>query len=120
MAKSTIPLNPSLQKLHMPDNLTIGMMVAEQHEKCGKVSCDFDYYGFAFGQSPFPVPPLLSRKLGENGDAGGLSKDRSSGGCRLGVCVLPARDGSALAEAFEKMAATLYTSVATPIQRKER
>lgn len=286
MAKSTISLNPSLQKLHMPENLTIGMMVAEQHEKCGKVSCDFDYYGFAFGQSPFPVPPLLSRKLGENVDAGGyvppggipelrkavadfyhrrfgmeaspeqviigpgtktliymilnllqgdviipfpawigyapqadllgktrhvlplspangyrlmpeelddflaalpgqqhllilnnphnptgalysaeelqalagvcrkygalvladeiyalttysieefismgsiypegtfvtggLSKDRSSGGYRLGVCVLPARDGSALAEAFEKMAATLYTSVTTPIQR---
>jgi len=48
---------------------------------------------------------------------GGLSKDRSAGGYRLGVCILPSTGGNALTQAFEKMAATLYTSIPTPIQR---
>ena len=71
MQKSSIMLRSSIEKLHMPENLAIGMMVAEQHEKCRKINCDFDYYGFAFGQSPFPVPPLLRRMLQENVDYGG-------------------------------------------------
>ena len=69
----SILLNSASKKLHMPENLAIGMMVAEQHKKCQKLNCAFDYYGFAFGQSPFPVPSLLRRKLKENADFGGYS-----------------------------------------------
>ena len=71
MDKSSIMLRSSVENLHMPENLAIGMMVAEQHEKCRQLDCDFDYYGFAFGQSPFHVPPLLRRMLQENADYGG-------------------------------------------------
>ncbi len=286
MQNGSIKIQPALEALHMPENLAIGMMVAEQHEQCRQFACDFDYYGFAFGQSPFCVPPLLQKKLQENAEyggyvpakgipelraaaagfyerhfqleasperviigpgtktliymifniiegdviipspawigyapqaallgkpwhvlplnpgndyrlqpeeldaflsslprkqhllilnnphnptgvlysseelealarvcrkhrtlvladeiyalttyrvdaftsmgtlypegtfvTGGLSKDRSAGGYRLGICVLPTAGGAALAQAFEKMAATLYTSIPTPIQR---
>ena len=70
MSEHPIRIQPALEQLHMPENLAIGMMVAAQHEKCRNFSCDFDYYGFAFGQSPFPVPDLLREKLRENADYG--------------------------------------------------
>ena len=46
----------------------------------------------------------------------GLSKDRSAGGYRLGSCILPENNSEKLAEAFKKVAATVYTNVTTPIQ----
>jgi aspartate aminotransferase len=46
----------------------------------------------------------------------GLSKDRSAGGYRLGSCILPENSSGKLAEAFRKVAATIYTNVSTPIQ----
>jgi aspartate aminotransferase len=46
----------------------------------------------------------------------GLSKDRSAGGYRLGVCLLPQEKSGQLREAFKKMAAVFYTSAPTPIQ----
>ncbi len=44
-----IPLEDNIEKIVMPENLSIGMMVARQHKKCLEIGCDFDYYGFAFG-----------------------------------------------------------------------
>ena len=61
MQNDSILIQSAVEKMHMPENLRIGMRVAEQREKCKKVKCDCDYYGFAFGQSPFPVPSLLKR-----------------------------------------------------------
>jgi aspartate aminotransferase len=46
----------------------------------------------------------------------GLSKDRSSGGYRLGSCILPENDSEKLAESFKTVAATVYTNVTTPVQ----
>lgn len=46
----------------------------------------------------------------------GLSKDRSAGGYRLGSCILPEEQSHKLKEDFNKIAATVYTNVATPIQ----
>jgi aspartate aminotransferase len=46
----------------------------------------------------------------------GLSKDRSAGGYRLGVCLLPRESTGKLREAFIKLAAVLYTSATTPVQ----
>lgn len=57
----------------MPDNLRIGLMVSEHRKKCQSAGCSFDYIGLAFGQSPFHVPPPLSRGLKENSDKGHYS-----------------------------------------------
>jgi aspartate aminotransferase len=46
----------------------------------------------------------------------GLSKDRSSGGYRLGSCNLPEDCSEDLKEDFRKVAATMYTNVSTPTQ----
>ncbi|MFC1834939.1 aminotransferase class I/II-fold pyridoxal phosphate-dependent enzyme [Thermodesulfobacteriota bacterium] len=46
----------------------------------------------------------------------GLSKDRSAGGYRLGACILPAQQSNKLKLDFNKIAATVYTNVTTPIQ----
>jgi aspartate aminotransferase len=47
---------------------------------------------------------------------GGLSKDRSAGGYRLGVALMPEESDAELVDAFEKLAATIYSSIPTPIQ----
>jgi len=57
----------------MPENLAIGLMIARQREKCSSIGCDFDYYGFAFGQSPFHVLPLLSGALKEAAENSGYA-----------------------------------------------
>lgn len=46
----------------------------------------------------------------------GLSKDRSAGGYRLGHVTLPTTDSKKLKDDFQKVAATVYTNVSTPIQ----
>ncbi len=58
-----ILLEENIDRIAMPENLTTGLMVARQRQKCADFACDFDYYGFAFGQSPFPVPAPLARAL---------------------------------------------------------
>ncbi len=60
-----ILLEENIDRIEMPENLAIGLMVARQREKCLTVGCKFDYYGFAFGQSPFPPPEPLARALAE-------------------------------------------------------
>jgi aspartate aminotransferase len=47
---------------------------------------------------------------------GGLSKDRSSGGYRLGAVILPEECPEELSFGLEKIAATIYTNVTTPVQ----
>ncbi|WP_298668554.1 pyridoxal phosphate-dependent aminotransferase [uncultured Methanofollis sp.] len=47
---------------------------------------------------------------------GGLSHDCSAAGYRLGVCVIPEGDQESLMQHLTRVAATMYTSVATPIQ----
>lgn len=68
-----IKFEKNIEQIEMPENLAIGLMVAKQHEKCGTVGCDFDYFGFAFGQSPFPPPRPLVRALEENADKSGYA-----------------------------------------------
>jgi aspartate aminotransferase len=46
----------------------------------------------------------------------GISKDRSAGGYRLGSCILPEVNSQKLKDDFKKVAAAVYTNVATPIQ----
>ena len=57
----------------MPENLKVGLMVRNQRELCNSVGCDFDYYGLAFGQSPFHLPPPIEKALAENSNKGHYS-----------------------------------------------
>ena len=63
-----IQVEPHVDKIKMPDNLRIGLLVAKQHEKCNTEGCTFDYYGLGFGQSPFPIPKPISNSLAANAD----------------------------------------------------
>ncbi len=63
MLKKPIDIQSTLNNLHMPENLAIGLMVAEQKIKCQQIGCDFEYFGFAFGESPFPVMTRLEQEL---------------------------------------------------------
>ena len=68
-----IQVESYIDKIKMPDNLRIGLLVAKQHEKCNTEGCAFDYYGLGFGQSPFPVPEPISNALAANADKGHYS-----------------------------------------------
>jgi hypothetical protein len=61
-----IQVENQVDKIVMPDNLKVGLMVAEQREKCASGDRNEDIYGLGFGQSPFHVPPILSKALGQS------------------------------------------------------
>jgi aspartate aminotransferase len=63
-----------VQQVKMPENLAVGMMVRAQREKCRDLQCPFDYYSFAFGESPFQVPGELRRALAESAAEGGYTE----------------------------------------------
>ncbi len=69
--KDGIVLEDIMQDFHMPENIAIGMMVSKQHKICKSIGCDFDYHGFAFGQSPFQVPEALQQALARHAEKGG-------------------------------------------------
>ena len=50
----------------MPENLKLNTFLQEFHSDCPHPECSFGYYGFAFGQSPFPVPQLVQDALAKN------------------------------------------------------
>ncbi len=68
-----LKINHNIETIVMPENLRVGLMVAKHRKMCEEMDCDFDYAGFAFGQSPFHVPPPLERALGENASKGHYS-----------------------------------------------
>jgi aspartate aminotransferase len=70
MMESKIRIEPYVDKISMPENVRIGDLISEHRRKCTKHACSFDYYGFAFGQSPFPVPESVQRALCEHADRG--------------------------------------------------
>ena len=68
-----ILIEPHVDTIVMPDNLKVGLMVSQHRKKCQASACNFDYYGFAFGQSPFHVAPPLVRALADNAEKGHYS-----------------------------------------------
>jgi aspartate aminotransferase len=58
-----INVNTNVNSVVMPENLKIGLMIAEHRKKCNQMGCPFDYFAFAFGQSPFHVAPVLKKAL---------------------------------------------------------
>ncbi len=77
MIKIEIQFEANIERIEMPENLAIGLMVKKQHELCSTLGCDFDYFGFAFGQSPFTPPVALVQAL--EGAAGKNSYADSEG-----------------------------------------
>lgn len=54
----------------MPENLKLNTFLQEFHSDCLHPECSFGFYGFAFGQSPFPVPEPVKNALIENAGKG--------------------------------------------------
>ena len=54
----------------MPENLKLNTFLKEFHSDCLHPECSFGLYGFAFGQSPFPVPKIVQEALIKNADKG--------------------------------------------------
>ena len=68
-----ISLEPHVESIKMPENVRIGLMVSESRRKCSNTSCPMEYYGLAFGQSPFHVPNPLKAGLIDNASFGHYS-----------------------------------------------
>jgi len=62
-----------VKKIVMPDNLKMGLMIAEQRKKCASVGCNVEYFALGFGQSPFHVPPPLVKALASSANQGHYS-----------------------------------------------
>jgi len=68
-----ILIEPNIASVTMPENVRVGLMVSEYRIKCKSMGCPFDYLAFAFGQSPLPLPKVLSQALIKNADKGHYS-----------------------------------------------
>jgi len=68
-----ILVESNVEKIVMPDNLKVGLMIAEQRKKCADGGCHEEFYALGFGQSPFHVPPSLVTALAENANQGHYS-----------------------------------------------
>ena len=59
-------VDQQVEDIEMPENLKLNTFLQEFHSDCPHPECGFGYYGFAFGQSPFPVPKLIQEALIKN------------------------------------------------------
>lgn len=70
MNRITINADPRVDTITMPENVRIGLMLREQRKKCSLHGCNEEFFGFAFGQSPFPIPEPISDALIANATLG--------------------------------------------------
>ncbi len=63
-------VDQQVQDIEMPENLKLNTFLQEFHSNCPHPQCSFGFYGFAFGQSPFPVPTVIQQALINNADKG--------------------------------------------------
>ncbi len=70
MSAKKILVEDHVDRVIMPENLKVGLMVAAHRKKCLELGCPFEYYGLGFGQSPFPVPAPLAEGLAANARRG--------------------------------------------------
>lgn len=59
-------VDQQVEDIEMPENLKLNTFLQEFHSNCTHPECGFGFYGFAFGQSPFPVPRLVQGALIKN------------------------------------------------------
>ncbi|MFH1126749.1 MAG: aminotransferase class I/II-fold pyridoxal phosphate-dependent enzyme [archaeon] len=65
-----IEINKEIDSITMPENLRISQMVREHRSCCENPAHKFEYYNFAFGQSPFHIPPPITEALRASADNG--------------------------------------------------
>ncbi|MGI0101306.1 MAG: pyridoxal phosphate-dependent aminotransferase [Nitrosotalea sp.] len=58
------------EDIETPDNLRLNTFLKKYQSECTHKDCNSGYYGFAFGQSPFPVPKVVQDALKNNTDKG--------------------------------------------------
>ena len=63
-------VDQQVEDIEMPENLKLNTFLKEFHSVCPHSECSFGLYGFAFGQSPFPVPLLMQEALMKNANQG--------------------------------------------------
>ena len=63
-------VDQQVEDIEMPENLKLNTFLQEFHSDCVHPECGFGFYGFAFGQSPFPVPRLIQEALIQNSNKG--------------------------------------------------
>ncbi len=67
-------VDPHVDSIVMPENLKVGMMVNQVRRECARKGISCNYTGFAFGQSPFHIPPTLQTALAAAADKGHYSE----------------------------------------------
>ncbi len=63
-------VDQQVEDIEMPENLKLNTFLQEFHSDCPHPECIFGFYGFAFGQSPFPVPKMVQNALISNANKG--------------------------------------------------
>ena len=63
-------VDQQVEDIEVPENLKLNTFLQEFHSDCPHPQCNFGFYGFAFGQSPFPVPKLIQETLIKNVNRG--------------------------------------------------
>jgi aspartate aminotransferase len=63
-------IDQQVEDIELPENLKLNTFLQEFHTACPHPECSFGFYGFAFGQSPFPVPKPVQDALINNVDKG--------------------------------------------------
>ena len=63
-------VDQQVEDIELPENLKLNTFLQEFHSDCPHPQCSFGFYGFAFGQSPFPVPRPIQDALIQNVNKG--------------------------------------------------
>ena len=63
-------VDQQVEDIELPENLRLNTFLQEFHQDCPHPECNFGFYGFAFGQSPFHVPQIMQNALQKNSDKG--------------------------------------------------
>ncbi len=63
-------VDQQVEDIELPENLKLNTFLQEFHSYCPHSECSFGFYGFAFGQSPFPVPKIMQDALIKNANKG--------------------------------------------------
>jgi len=63
-------IDQQAEDIENPENLRLNTFLKEFHSDCPHPECNFGFYGFAFGQSPFPVPEIVQNAFTKNVDKG--------------------------------------------------
>ncbi len=63
-------VDQQVEDIELPENLKLNTFLQEFHSECPHPQCVSGFYGFAFGQSPFPVPRPIQEALIKNVNKG--------------------------------------------------